>query len=104
LLRNETVLYSSPIHSRSASLFPLAPKKRILILTDFPRLVCVKEDPTGGEHHKVKAECVFLSRRSAASIEERGMSGGAVNLVTGVVPKGSKTLIVQTVSDKLVHS
>jgi len=65
-LPSEQVLFSSPIHSRTRHGFFRA-KRRVLVLTDLPRLVCVKEylDRSTGPPNptsrgiSVKSELVF---------------------------------------------
>ena len=109
LLNNETIVYTSSILVRApTSVLPSflmpSPKRRQLILTDFPRLftVAVKED-TSPPTLSVKSECVFVAHAHT----RRGMSRGEVNArveqgaagwVLDVQDKGPKGFIVQTVN------
>jgi len=114
LLANEQVVLSTPISVRTSassasSLIPSfllhATKRRQLILTDFPRLVEVKDDkdePDKGP--RIKFEAVF-ARPAPAGIDltEPTSSGqrieaGAANRVVDVHEKGSKGFVVNTVS------
>jgi hypothetical protein len=79
-----------------------SPKRRQLILTEFPRLFTVKEG-SSPPALAVKSECVFV----ANSQTRRGMSRGEVNArveqgaagwVLDVQDKGPKGFTVQTVS------
>ncbi|RXK42524.1 AGC/PDK1 protein kinase [Tremella mesenterica] len=111
LLTNEKITYHSPILLRPASthipsfLLP-APKRRHLILTDFPRLMIVKDDPSGPV---VKNECVFVVRPSVDTVTSQhsgvgpsspgvtsAQVGGTPNRVVEIQEKGSKGFVVQT--------
>ncbi|KAK6907621.1 AGC/PDK1 protein kinase [Kwoniella mangroviensis CBS 8886] len=110
LLSNERIVFSSPINARTSSpslhlpsfLMP-AFKKRHLILTDFPRLITVKDDtsspthaPGQGHSHshtpssssagdtdngnmRVKGECVFVVRPSNATHHSSMSNGSTIN-------------------------
>jgi 3-phosphoinositide dependent protein kinase-1 len=108
LLANENIIYTSSILVRPPNSINLpnflmpSPKRRQLILTDFPRLFSVKEDTPG--NLSVKSECVFVAHAHT----RRGMSRGEVNArveqgaagwVLDVQDKGPKGFTVQTVSD-----
>ncbi len=118
LLNNENIIYASPITLKpSASILPAFlradPRARIrhLILTDFPRLITLKEETDGTGNWKIKTECIFLARGSGNG---RGHShgpgrgnerdsplsekGNVPNVVLDVQEKGSKGFVVQTVS------
>ncbi|CAO1617546.1 unnamed protein product [Parajaminaea phylloscopi] len=56
LLPSEAVLYAAPATHRRTGTAKLQSKRRMLILTDFPRLLCVKEDATS---LKVKSEVLL---------------------------------------------
>jgi len=84
-----------------------APKRRQLILTDFPRLFTVKEDTPGTL--SVKSECVFVAHAHT----RRGMSRGEVNArveqgaagwVLDIQDKGPKGFTVQTVNNVMCVS
>ncbi|WWC68385.1 uncharacterized protein I206_102310 [Kwoniella pini CBS 10737] len=107
LLSNERIVFSSPIYARTSSpslhlpafLMPAA-KKRHLILTDFPRLITVKDDSvTSSNSHshshtpstsstgeesgignlKVKGECIFVVRPSNATHHSTISNGSTIN-------------------------
>lgn len=106
LLANEQILHTSTILVRPPTSIHLpsfllpSPKRRQLILTDFPRLITVKEEasPTG---MSVKSECVFAAKGSArrgASGETRArVEDGTAGWVMDVQEKGPKGFTVQTV-------
>lgn len=132
LLSNERIIFTSSILVRPPTTIHLPsfllpnPKRRQLILTDFPRLITVKEETNGSL--SVKAECVFVVRgsaRSASTIGSLGMAGppdgfspqpqasastgslggsgsgsgsGGATKVLDVQEKGAKGFAVQTVS------
>lgn len=117
LLANERILYTTTILVRPPTSIHLpsfllpSPKRRQLILTDFPRLITVKEDtPAGGNSGgglSVQSECVFVAKGSA----RRGTGGdtksrveeGSAGWVLDVQEKGPKGFTVQTVSPVLYH-
>lgn len=115
LLANEKILYSSLVSVRSlpasgSTLIPNfllpAPKSRFLILTDFPRLIEVKETADESSGARVKFEAVFLRHPSPGSHRAEAMVGGdgagATNRVTGIHDRGNKGFVVNTVSDPSV--
>ncbi|KAL7423728.1 serine/threonine protein kinase [Cryptotrichosporon argae] len=89
LLVNERVILSTPISTRPSTAAHLPsfllpqPKRRQLVLTDFPRLVTVKDDDATGAL-RVKTECVFLARGSGT-----GSAGGGSVTDKGVGRNGS---------------
>ncbi len=113
LLKNEYIVYSSPILSRSGLFLP---KRRTLVLTSLPRLICVKEDLLKGKM-KVKSECLFKS--STGAVPEGGpdvamrnpkkdvspirQTGQSVDprVVTKIIEKGPRAFVVSTVSLQL---
>ncbi|WVW80424.1 hypothetical protein I302_102405 [Kwoniella bestiolae CBS 10118] len=139
LLSNERIVFSSPIHARTSSpslhlpsfLMP-ASKKRYLILTDFPRLITVKDDTsspttTHGHAHtpssssagevdngsmRVKGECVFVVRPSNATHHSAQSNGstinqgtsGVSNKVVDVQEKGAKGFVVQTAGTTYMYT
>jgi len=113
LLANENIIYTTSILVRPPNSINLpnflmpSPKRRQLILTDFPRLFTVKEDTPGAL--SVKSECVFVAHAHT----RRGMSRGEVNArveqgaagwVLDIQDKGPKGFTVQTVSGNAVSS
>lgn len=118
LLANERILHTTTILVRPPTSIHLpsfllpSPKRRQLILTDFPRLFTVKEETpaTGGAGAggmSVKSECVFVAKGSA----RRGTGGdtktrveeGSAGWVLDVQEKGPKGFTVQTVSWTFVY-
>ncbi|WWD18183.1 hypothetical protein CI109_102632 [Kwoniella shandongensis] len=113
LLANERIIFTSPILAKTSSpsihlpsfLLP-APKRRQLILTDFPRLIVVKDDtnPSHGPSEedggglRIKGECVLVVRPSGATGVSTGSVGGngVTNRVLDVQEKGGKGFVVQT--------
>lgn len=78
-----------------------APKRRQLILTDFPRLFTVKED-VSPPSLSVKSECVFVANSQPRKGISRGevnarVEQGAAGWVLDVQDKGPKGFTVQTV-------
>ena len=113
LLANEKIIYTTSILVRPPTSIHLpnflmpAPKRRQLILTDFPRLFTVKEDTPGTL--SVKSECVFVAHAHT----RRGMSRGEVNArveqgaagwVLDIQDKGPKGFTVPTVSNVMCVS
>jgi hypothetical protein len=116
LLANERIIYTSSILVKPPSAIHLPsfllpnPKRRQLILTDFPRLITVKEEANGTLSNR--AECVFVVRGSALSsstTSSLGRSGqadtvppsnsaGGATKVLEIQDKGPKGFTVQTVS------
>lgn len=99
---DEKVLYSTAILVPSSpsivkTLNPLSKpaRERFLILTDFPRLLCVKQDPKGEGSFKLKYECLIVRRGTGSGIGN-GSAGGA-NVLKTVKEKGTKGLSVHTV-------
>jgi hypothetical protein len=104
LLPDETPIFSSPIFlpassvlSKSLHLPGSKARERLLVLTDFPRLLCVKQDKHTGVL-KVKSECLILRRGTGASRLGPLQVAGGGNVLKGVKEKGSKGFSVQTVS------
>ena len=66
LLPAERVIFTSPVLVRRRSILPSRTKPRILVLTDFPRIICLKTVMKGGldlreitERVKIKTEIFF---------------------------------------------
>lgn len=111
LVANERIVISTPILVKPSNNVPLpafllpSSKRRQLIMTDLPRLLCVKEDPETGEA-KIKYEFAFFShpRARAASVRSNGSGGKghtpeqSINYILEIQERGSKVFIVQTVS------
>ena len=70
LLPHESLLYSCPIlHKTTGNLLRSSTKKRQLLLTDFPRLLCVKET---NDQLRVKSEVILgLPYAAMKSLEHR---------------------------------
>lgn len=103
LLPDEKVVFSTAILVPSSpsivkSLNPLAkpPRERFLILTDFPRLLCVKQDHKGEGSFKLKYECLIVRRGTGSGIGSG--AGGGANVLKSVKEKGAKGFSVHTVS------
>lgn len=78
-----------------------SPKRRQLILTDFPRLFTVKED-SNPPTLAIKSECVFVANTHSRKGMSRGevnarVEQGAAGWVLDVQDKGPKGFTVQTV-------
>jgi len=106
LLANERVVHASSISSRpgnTSGLLPSflqpAPKRRQLILTDFPRLIEVKDEKDEADKGaRVKFEAVFV-RQPTGNAEPTAPTGsGGANRVVDVQEKGTKGFTVNTVS------
>ena len=101
LLANERIIFTSPISVRPPSSMPLpnfllpTPKRRQLILTDFPRLISAKDEETS--QLKAKTECVFAVQSGAEGANSPVSSGGG-NRMVDVQEKGAKGFVVHTVS------
>ena len=119
LLPHELMLYSSPVLQKKTGTGKMFSKRRHLIVTDFPRLLCVKETP---EALKVKSE-VILSLPDdvdgTTQIDRQDPTSSAIaqptafaavhdqpdaapragpNLLTALEYKGGKLFSVKTVS------
>ncbi|CDZ96937.1 protein kinase [Phaffia rhodozyma] len=97
LLPDETPIFSSPVLVPASQ--PIAktlskPKERLLVLTDFPRLLCVKLDSKGTGILNVKYECLITRRGTGSGIGSG--SGGGANVMKGVKEKGGRGFIIQT--------
>ena len=109
LLANEKIVHTSHILVRPPSThipsFLLTVKHRQLILTDFPRLITVKEEPSAPGGLQIKNECVFVSQPSAASGWSRNSRGEIVgtasipNRVMDVQDRGRNGFLVQTAAN-----
>ena len=105
LLANETIIFTSSVSVRPPTSIPIpsflmpAPRRRQLILTDFPRLILVKDDDPA--LLKVKSECIFAIRPKGSSSGSGNMQvgGNVANRVVDLQEKGTKGFIVQIVSD-----
>ncbi|KAK8865634.1 hypothetical protein IAR55_000779 [Kwoniella newhampshirensis] len=123
LLANEQIIFTSPILARTSSpalhlpsfLLP-APKRRQLILTDFPRLITVKDETNPGHARgdssgtqgggaageddvsgglRVKGECVFVVRPSGATGLSTGSGGGVPGAGVGAGGVTNRVIDVQ---------
>lgn len=65
LLPKEMMLYSLPVAQKKTGTGKMFTKRRQLVLTDFPRLLCVKETATA---LKVKSEVILAIPRSNATM------------------------------------
>lgn len=124
LLPDETPLFSSPVilPSSAASSFAKSlnlgsrARERLLVLTDFPRLLCVKLDPSKGTL-KVKSECLVVRAGSAGGAARvsggvgtaglgfsaaPSIAAGGGNVLKSVKEKGTKAFSVQTTQTTLV--
>lgn len=110
LLPSEAVLYASPTIHRKTGTANLQSKRRMLILTDFPRLLCVKEDATS---LKVKSEvllampALFPQPRLVNGVPlGRGSSSGA--LVEGSIAtaphRGGSVPLLHPATSSLQHT
>lgn len=112
LVANERIILSTPIMVKPSNNVPLpaflmpSSKRRQLIMTDLPRLLCVKEDAETGEA-KIKYEFAFFSHpRSKRGHAAKSNGGGgknqspeqSINYILDVQEKSSKVFVVQTVS------
>lgn len=107
LLANEQILHTSTVLVRPPTSIHLpsfllpAPKRRQLILTDFPRLITVKEELSPPALN-VRSECVFVAKGSARRNGSAGdtrarVEEGTAGWVLDVQEKGPKGFTVQTV-------
>ncbi|PWN96842.1 hypothetical protein FA09DRAFT_361575 [Tilletiopsis washingtonensis] len=71
LLPHEALLYACPITQRKAGAFRSTSKRRQLLLTDFPRLLCVKETQ---DQLLVKSEVILGIPTAASSAASRTAS------------------------------
>lgn len=123
LLASEQVLYASPAIHKKTGTANLQSKRRTLLLTDFPRLLCVKEDnvslkvksevllgtPSGpnfpgngrtpaghGRVGSVPALNTFSSRRGSVSTSSG--SSSSPNSMLSVEQRGVRSFVVHTPS------
>ncbi|ORY76542.1 hypothetical protein BCR35DRAFT_305789 [Leucosporidium creatinivorum] len=89
LLPTETIVFASPILVRRG----LFTKKRSLILTDYPRLICIKDAPT---KVTLKSE-VFVG----AALKGGVTKPGAVAFIKAE-REGERGFIIKTVSSRLL--
>lgn len=91
----ETIAYQSPILTRAGIFLP---KRRTLVLTSLPRLLCVKEDASKNKI-KVEGECIFASALEVCEEREEAGKEGLLKqkVVTNVLAKGPRAFQVQTV-------
>ncbi|GAC92844.1 likely protein kinase [Pseudozyma hubeiensis SY62] len=73
LLPKEVMLYSLPVAQKKTGTGKMFTKRRQLVLTDFPRLLCVKETATA---LKVKSEVILAIRASRTNGVTSGDAGG----------------------------
>ena len=104
LLPKEHMLYSLPVAQKKTGTGKMFTKRRQLVLTDFPRLLCVKETATA---LKVKSEVILAIPKSVETMggdaesergqaeEEEGGSRQIPNLLTGVEYRGGRSFSVR---------
>ncbi|KAJ9092914.1 hypothetical protein QFC21_006626 [Naganishia friedmannii] len=98
LVQGEEIVYQSAILLRSGLLLP---KRRTLVLTSLPRLICVKEGRTSGKI-KIEAECLFERPGSSADgnggdrQEENNQDTSRKRMVKKVFPKPPRAFVVKT--------
>lgn len=107
---SETILCASPILDRTGFIS----KKRTLILTDYPRLICIKELP-----NKVTLKSEVFLGTSASGKSSNGTSNSGITATGGngngngnnsrlifikAEMEGEKCFMVKTVSIKLPSS
>lgn len=86
---NETILLSSPVIDRSS--FHLFSKKRTLILTDYPRLICIKETSS-----RVTIKCeIMLGYPQGPSLIGVGDEPGCAKFAK-VEREGEKMFVVRS--------
>ncbi|CAO1627954.1 unnamed protein product [Sympodiomycopsis kandeliae] len=93
LLPQESILYASPVIHRKTGTANLQSKRRMLILTDFPRLLCVKEDT---DLLKVKSE-ILLSPPGGGTPMTRGSSSGGMMEGTHSTPQMAGSNAISTI-------
>lgn len=82
-----------------------ASKRRQLILTDFPRLIEVKDEKDEADKGpKVKFEAVFVKQPTGHADAPSAQGSGGANRVLDVQEKGTKGFIVNTVRSLAVDS
>lgn len=110
LLANEKVVYTSPITVRPTPtgasslipsfLLPSSTKRRQLVLTDFPRLIEVKDEEGGSANFRIKFEAI-LNRKSNGEnvtdlndsrVDTSGTAGK--NRLVEVQEKGSRGFLI----------
>lgn len=89
LLPSECVLYASPTIHRKTGTANLQSKRRVLILTDFPRLLCVKEDAAC---LKVKSEVLLatLASNNVPKLSSGASIGGAASTKGSSAPSHAR--------------
>ncbi|KAJ9104942.1 hypothetical protein QFC19_003737 [Naganishia cerealis] len=98
LVQGEEIVYQSAILLRSGLLLP---KRRTLVLTSLPRLICVKENPTNGSI-KIQAECLFEQSTALAhghqgdGQEDEKSDMAMKRMVKKVFAKGPRAFVVKT--------
>jgi serine/threonine protein kinase len=92
LLPHEALLYACPITQRKAGAFRSTSKRRQLLLTDFPRLLCVKETQ---DQLLVKSE-VILGIPTAASSAASRTASPQHEARTSLRPQTSQDMLRQT--------
>ena len=93
LLPTENLLLATPILQRKTVSSQMFNKRRQLVLTSFPRLLCVKESSTA---LKVKSEIIL---RPTSTPQQEGSPIEASQITaTSIDAKGSKVFAVHTVS------
>ena len=101
LLPNENLLLSAPIIQRKTGTGQMFSKKRQLVLTSFPRLLCVKESPST---LKVKSEVILKPPPAAVPKDDPKSDATEAQqqyTVTSVEVKTQKSFAIHTVSPTL---
>lgn len=89
LLPQESLLYACPVlHKTTGALLRNANKKRQLLLTDFPRLLCVKET---NDQLKVKSEIILGVPRDVGNTFETVGHGNALQVAPNTEAAPSPT-------------
>lgn len=95
LLPSESLLYASLVIHKKTGTANLQSKRRMLLLTDFPRLLCVKEDAVS---LTVKSEVLLAQPR--ARDRDRDTAAAAAysspNVMLSVEQKGARGFVVNT--------
>lgn len=80
LLPKEVMLYSLPVAQKKTGTGKMFTKRRQLVLTDFPRLLCVKDTATA---LKVKSEVILAIPKNDAGDASKPPSAGEFEKISG---------------------